>query len=152
MTIAEICNRGVVRATAGTSVRDAARLMRDQHVGSVVVVEDRGGREVPVGIVTDRDITVAVVALSLDPAVIEIGDVMAPRFVSVGTDWNIAEVLELMEMKGVRRMVVTAGDDSLYGIVTSDDFVSALASDLIRLSRVPATGREREQKQRRAVR
>jgi predicted transcriptional regulator len=151
MKITELCNRNVVRAASTTPVFEAARLMRDRHVGSVVVFEQQNGREVPIGIVTDRDITVAVVALGLDPAVIEVGDIMAPRFASVDADWAVDEVVELMEVKGVRRMVVTDGDGSLYGIVAADDAVSFLAEQLTRLAGIAVAGRRREMQLRQAA-
>lgn len=151
MKVTELCTRNVVRATASMPVYEAARLMRERHVGSVVVTQRQDGREVPIGIVTDRDITVAVVALGLDPAVIEIGDVMSPRFASVRSDWSVAEVIELMEVKGVRRMVVTEGDGSLYGIVAADDAVAYLAEQLTRLSGISTAARRREIELRQAA-
>jgi CBS domain-containing protein len=62
MTIGDICNRNVVVAPKGEMVTDAAMRMRTSHVGALVVVENRNGRHVPIGIVTDRDIVVAAVA------------------------------------------------------------------------------------------
>ncbi len=64
MAVGEICNREVVIAEKTLSVVDAAQLMRTHHVGDLVVVEERAGRRLPVGIVTDRDIVVEVVAVS----------------------------------------------------------------------------------------
>ena len=66
MAIGEMCSRDVVLAPTGTSVRAAAQLMREYHVGAIVVVNELGGRRVPVGILTDRDIAIAVVAKGLD--------------------------------------------------------------------------------------
>ncbi|HEX7889737.1 MAG TPA: CBS domain-containing protein [Ramlibacter sp.] len=151
MTIGEVCNRNVVHAAAGVSVREAARLMREQHVGTVVIVDERNGARFPVGIVTDRDIAIAVVALGLDPAVIEAGDLMAPRFAAVDESWGIAEVVQLMQVKGVHRMVVTAGDGALLGIVAKDDLLSLLAEELSALANISSSGREREARLRRAV-
>jgi len=64
MNIGEICVRNVIDCRATTSVADAARLMREQHVGDLVVVEARGGKHFPIGMITDRDITVRAVAQS----------------------------------------------------------------------------------------
>lgn len=151
MGIGEFCNRKVVHAGRGMSVREAAQLMRESHVGSVVVVEQKNGRQAPIGIVTDRDIAVAVVALGLDPAIIQIGDLMAPRFASVSQDWGLAEVIEVMQLKGVRRMVVTDADGGLFGIVSADDIVSALAEELTAIARIAPAGREHEARIRQAA-
>jgi predicted transcriptional regulator len=151
MKVTEVCTRNVVRAPASASVYEAARLMRERHVGTVVVIEYKDGREVPIGIVTDRDITVAVVALGLDPAVINIGDVMSPRFASVDADWSVEEVIELMEVKGVRRMVVTHSDETLYGIVAADDAIAYLADQLNKLSGISTAARRREIELRQAA-
>jgi CBS domain-containing protein len=151
MTIAEVCNRNVVHAPASTTVMEAARLMRERHVGSVVVVDEGELRRTPIGIVTDRDITIAVVALGLDAAVIRIADVMAQRFACVQGDWEVSEVIQVMQAKGVRRMVVVGADGSLEGIVTADDIVSRLADQLILLSGIATVSRERESRLRHAV-
>ena len=66
MPIGEFCNREVVFATRGTSIPEAAQLMRQYHVGDLVVVDEVNGKRVPVGIVTDRDIVIEIIAQSLD--------------------------------------------------------------------------------------
>jgi CBS domain-containing protein len=78
MTVGDICNRNVVVAPRGEMVTDAAKRMRTSHVGALVVVETRNGRHVPIGIVTDRDIVISVVAG--DPAYVHsllLSDVMS---------------------------------------------------------------------------
>lgn len=82
MAIGEICNRHVLFARREDTVKTAARLMREFHIGSVVVIDETNGLRQPVGIVTDRDITVAVLALGLDPEVIRVGDIMATELVT----------------------------------------------------------------------
>jgi len=67
MQAGEICNREVIVVERGVSVRKAASLMRQYHVGDLVVVEERAGTRVPVGILTDRDIAIVVVAMGVDP-------------------------------------------------------------------------------------
>ena len=66
MPIGEFCNREVVFATRETSIPEAAQLMRQYHVGDLVVVDEVNGKRVPVGIVTDRDIVIEIIAQSLD--------------------------------------------------------------------------------------
>jgi len=151
MPIGEICSREVVCAKRDTTVKTAARLMREQHVGSIVVVEEPEEERIPTGIVTDRDITVAVVALGLDPDVIQIGDIMGTNLVSVKEDWGIAEVVELFQLKGVRRLVVTDSNGYLVGIVAADDVLSLLAEEMSALASMVQGERKREAAMRKAA-
>ena len=151
MPIGEICSREVVCAKRDTTVKTAARLMREQHVGSIVVVEEPEEERIPTGIVTDRDITVAVVALGLDPDVIQIGDIMGTNLVSVKEDWGIAEVVELFQLKGVRRLVVTDSDGYLVGIAAADDVLSLLAEEMSALASMVQGERKREAAMRKAA-
>jgi predicted transcriptional regulator len=151
MPIGEICTREVVCAKRDTTVKTAARLMREQHVGSIVVVEEPEEKRIPTGIVTDRDITVAVVALGLDPEVIQIGDIMGANLVSVKEDWGIAEVVELFQLKGMRRLVVTDSDGYLVGIVAADDVLSLLAEEMSALASMVGGERKREAAMRKAA-
>ena len=151
MPIGEICTRDVVCAKRDTTVKTAARLMREHHVGSIVVVEEPEEKRIPTGIVTDRDITVAVVALGLDPEVIQIGDIMGANLVSVKEDWGIAEVVELFQLKGMRRLVVTDSDGYLVGIVAADDVLSLLAEEMSALASMVGGERKREAAMRKAA-
>jgi len=151
MPIGEICSREVVCAKRDATVKTAARLMREQHVGSIVVVEEPEDKRIPTGIVTDRDIVVAVVALGLDPEVIQIGDIMGTNLVSVKEDWGIAEVVELFQLKGVRRLVVTDSAGYLVGIVAADDVLSLLAEEMSALASMVGGERKREAAMRKAA-
>jgi CBS domain-containing protein len=144
MPIGEICSREVVCAKRDVSVKTAARLMREYHVGSIVVVDEPEDKRIPAGIVTDRDIAVAVVALGLDPKVIQIGDIMGSALVSVKEDWGVAEVVELMQLKAVRRLVVTDADGYLVGIVAADDVLCLLAEEMSALAAMVGGERKRE--------
>src|SRR5579859_5759940 len=126
MAIGEICSREVVFANRDATVKTAARMMREFHIGSVVVVDEQDGTRVPAGMVTDRDVAIAVVALGLDPEVIQIGDIMGSELVAVPEGTGIAEAVELMRLKGIRRLVVTDTGGDLVGIVASDDLLSLL--------------------------
>ena len=70
MTVGELCNRAVVFAREEETVREAARRMRDMHVGDLVIVREEDGRRVPVGIVTDRDLVVGPLAAGRGTAVV----------------------------------------------------------------------------------
>ncbi len=149
MTSGEICSREVVFVTREATVQTAAKLMRSHHVGTVVVVDDLNGRQVPVGIVTDRDIVVEVNAVDLDPDVITAGDIMAPELATVREDEGLLQTVEIMRYKGVRRLPVTGGDGSLVGIVSMDDLFGALTEQLTEMTRILSRGREHEIRNRR---
>jgi CBS domain-containing protein len=83
MTIGEICSREVVYVARSESCARAARLMRENHVGSLVVVAQPGAPVMPLGMITDRDLAVGVMALGLDPEKILVEAVMRPRIALV---------------------------------------------------------------------
>jgi CBS domain-containing protein len=136
MPISEICNREVVIVQSGSAVLEAAQLMRQHHVGDVVVVEERGGVRVPVGIVTDRDLVVEIMAPELDQRVITVGDIMIPELVTVEENAGVSETIEYMRAKGVRRVPVVDNSGGLVGILTLDDLLELLAEELLALAKL----------------
>lgn len=144
MSAGELCNRKVAIAEKTLSVADAARLMRRLHVGDLVVIEERDGRRQPVGIVTDRDIVVEVVAASMDPEALTIGDVMGPELATVRENEDLFETLRYMRDKGVRRMPVVDQAGGLVGILTLDDLLGLLAEEMTGLARLVSHERQRE--------
>ena len=144
-TIASILNRSVAFTTRETTVAAAAKLMRHGHVGSLVVVDRmNGGKRMPIGIVTDRDIVVEVIATGLDPAVITVGDIMAQELVVGRESDSVLETLEIMRFKGVRRLPTVGADGQLIGIVTVDDLLEVLAEELGELAKIVAHEQSRE--------
>ena len=148
MAIGEVCTRVVVVARRGESVATAAQLMRERHVGCVVVVDEDGGRRVPAGILTDRDIVVAVVAPGLDPAVILVGDVMSAELLSIDEGAGIAETVELMRARGIRRLPVTDAAGTLIGLVAADDILSLLAEEIAGIAGMVSREEKRERTSR----
>jgi CBS domain-containing protein len=148
VAIGEICSRNAVFARRNESVATAARLMRESHVGCLVVVDEIDGDRIPVGILTDRDITVAVVAPGLDANTMQVGDVMSADLLTVNEDAGVAETVELMRVRGIRRLPVTDADGRLVGLVASDDIMSLLAEEMSGLTGMIA----REEKRERTVR
>ena len=149
MAIGEICNREVVYAARDTTVQAAAKLMRHYHVGSLVVIDEFGGKRIPVGIVTDRDIVIEVDATELDPKVITIGDIMTSQLATVPESEGLLETMEVMRAKGVRRLPVVGGEGQLVGIVTIDDLLEILAEELTDLTRIVSKEQAREIQSRR---
>ncbi len=144
MPVGEICSREVVIAERGLSVVEGARLMRTHHVGDLVVVEAQGGRTVPVGIVTDRDVVVEVVAAGVNPEALTVGDIMAAGVATVRESEGLYETLRYMRDKGVRRMPVVDREGALVGILTLDDLLGLLAEEMTELAKLVSHERQRE--------
>jgi len=136
MSVGQYCNRQVVTTEKTTEIREIARMMRQRHVGTVVVVERRGDEEFPIGIVTDRDLVVEVVAQNLAPETVTVGDVMSSKLITAREDDNFWHTLDRMSAKGVRRLPIVTESGALVGILTVDDILTALTvgfSDMTRL-------------------
>ncbi|SDH71964.1 MULTISPECIES: CBS domain-containing protein [unclassified Nitrosomonas] len=144
MSIGEICKREVVIVQREDAVLQAAKLMRQHHVGDVVVVDDRDGKRVPVGIVTDRDLVVEVIAPELNPNTITVGDIMVSDFATIRESAGVFESIQYMRIKGVRRMPVVDDDSNLIGIVTLDDLLALLSEELDALVKLMAHEQQKE--------
>lgn len=149
MPISEICNREVVIVQRDSTVHEAAKLMRQHHVGDVVVVEERKGVQVPVGIVTDRDLVVEIMAPDLLQMVITVGDIMAPKLVTVKDSTGIYEAIQYMRGEGVRRLPVVDSNGGLIGILTLDDLLELLAEEMLELSKLVKHEQKKESANRR---
>jgi CBS domain-containing protein len=144
MSVGEICNREVVIAGKALSVREAAQLMRNHHVGDLMVVDERNGRKHPIGIVTDRDIVLEVVAPGVNPETLAVADIMGLELVAVRESEGVFEALRYMRDKGVRRMPVVDSAGGLVGIITLDDLLSLLAEEMTELAKLVSHERQRE--------
>lgn len=136
MSVGQYCNRHVITTDRATEIREIARMMRHHHVGTVVVVERRGDKDYPIGIITDRDLVVEVLAQNLSPETVTVGDVMSSGLVTAREDDNFWRMLDRMSAKGIRRLPVVDEEGVLVGILTVDDILTALAvglSDVTRL-------------------
>ncbi len=149
MPIGDICVRDVVTATRETTIVEAAQLMRVNHVGDLLVVEGSNGSRAPVGIITDRDIVVAVVALRLDASVLSVGDVMGTQLETVGEHEGVFETIQQMRKAGIRRIPVVNRQGGLVGIVSVDDLVQLLAEEMTELSKLISREQRKEAHARR---
>ena len=150
MQAAELCNRQVVTASRDMSIPDAARLMRDQHVGSLVVTDTREGKAMPVGILTDRDIVIEIISKDISLNEVTVGDIMTYALLKVTEDENIFDVAQRMRARGVRRVPVISETGALVGILALDDMLELLSEELSLLARLTARESEQEQKKRTA--
>lgn len=145
MQIGEICTREVVVAQRDTTVLAAAQLMRHYHVGDLLVVEEPDGARVPVGIVTDRDIVIGVIAPELDPKILTLGDIMGQELATAKEGDGVFETIQLMCFKGVRRVPVVDSKGALAGIVSLDDLIEVLAEETAEMARLIAREQQKEQ-------
>ncbi len=145
MPIGDFCKRDVVVTDRNATVMAAARLMRDNHVGAVVV-GDANGR--PVGIVTDRDMVVEVLACGLDPETILVEDIMLESLHTVSEREGVFTTIRLMREHGVRRLPVVNGTGELEGIISLDDLIALLATETEEISKLIARERTKETRQR----
>ncbi len=149
MPISEICNREVVIVQRSDTIFETARLMREHHVGDVVVVEDRDGVRIPVGIVTDRDLVVEIMAPALDQTIFTVGDIMVPDLATVKEQAGVSETIAYMRTKGVRRVPVVNAHGGLVGILTLDDLLELLAEELLALAKLVKHEQKKEMMNRR---
>lgn len=126
-----------------TTVLVLAQLMRQHHVGALVVV-DANEKSRPVGIVTDRDLVLGVMAEGLDPAVFTAGDIMSVELVTASPDMDAMEAIDLMRRHRLRRLVIADTAGRLVGIVTMEDVLALLTRELENLAAGLAGARDRE--------
>ena len=124
--LGKICTKPVVTTSAQMTVDQAARAMRSKNVGALVVVN--AGR--PVGMLTDRDIVVEVVARGMDPEEVRVGDVMVKKPVTIRQDLGIFDAARTFAKTGVRRLPVVTGSGVLVGVITMDDVLMLLGNEM----------------------
>jgi CBS domain-containing protein len=144
VTVRDLAAHEVVTVTPSATLAECAQIMRNQHVGSIVVIDDQESRDQPRGIVTDRDIVVEAVALGLDPTTLTAGDVMTTPLATVADSDDILDALARMREHGVRRLPVLGEGGHLSGIVTVDNLLEALAEQLDAVVSVIKTEQSRE--------
>jgi len=148
MSAGEICNREVIVIQRDATIVEAAKLMRQFHVGALIVVEKRDGRQIPAGIVTDRDLVVEVVATELDAAVITVGDIMATEVFTIKESTASHEAIEFMRRKTIRRLPVVDESGDLTGILTLDDALQLLSEELLDLAKLVRYEQKKETRHR----
>jgi CBS domain-containing protein len=150
MNIGEISTVQTVFCKRGETVQGAALLMRKHHVGDLVVVDqpDPEHERVPVGILTDRDIVVSVIALGLDPSSLQVGDIMTDDLLTVEEHDDVYETIERMRFRGIRRVPVVNSAGGLTGIISADDLLEFLADEMSELSRISPHQQAQEKRAR----
>ncbi len=149
MVVGEICNREVVICLSDDSIHEAARLMRNHHVGDVIVVETNNNQNRPIGILTDRDIVLEVLAEDVDSNDVAVKDIMSHDLVAVKEEDQLIETIHLMRNKGVRRVPVVNQQGGLEGILAVDDAIEVITELMVDLVRLFEHEARREHKSRR---
>lgn len=149
VTVGEFCNRRVITIGKTDTVLEAARRMRAHHVGSLIIVEEAAGTVKPVGIVTDRDIVVGVVATA-SPYLesLQVGDLVTEPLVTARERESLVDAIKRMRGNGIRRMPVVNDEGALQGIIAFDDLLEFLSDELSELSALVSREQRREAQRR----
>lgn len=153
MNIANLCKRRVISIGVDATLREAAALMRKEHVGALLVTANAADGAPPraIGMLTDRDLALEVLARDLDAHGMRVGQVASRGLVTVPENGDLSQAVAAMEAAGVRRLVVTADSGEVTGFVAADDLLAALADELSGLSRALRKGMSREAQQRESI-
>jgi signal-transduction protein with cAMP-binding, CBS, and nucleotidyltransferase domain len=144
LRIKDVAVHQPVTARTSESIGTCARRMHDEHVGCLVVVEHSDGAEFPIGMLTDRDIAIEVVAFGLDPATLTAGDVMSEQPAVVEEDDDLLDALAHMRERGVRRLPVVRPDGALTGMLALDNLLEAVGEEIDGVVGVMRAQRTRE--------
>ena len=149
VNVGAVCTREVVVAAATEPLLGVASLMRQHHVGTVVLVAGRGGKNHPTGIISDRDLVVEGIARAPDRiADLTAGDLITRELVTVQEDDTIDHALEVMRSHGVRRLPVVDAAGALIGILATDDLIDLFAGRLAAVAAVTAKAQRVERETR----
>jgi CBS domain-containing protein len=151
MKAAKLCKHPVITGRRDMTIKEAAALMRAEHVGALVIVDDLDDTK-PVGMLTDRDIVVGGVALGLDLDVITAEMLMTDNLVMVKASDTSDQVFTKMRTYGARRMPVVGNDGALVGILTMDDLIEEIGKELATLGKSATSAGARESKRRATLR
>lgn len=147
MNVRALCDTQVATIRATDELSAAAALMRDRHVGYLVVADPLplGGWSKPVGVLTDRDIVVEVLAKNLDPKAVTVEDIMTRSPVVVDESRSLDHALGEMRRVGIRRIPVVSATGQLIGVLSLDTVVEQLSKELAELSGSIRSERRMEQ-------
>ena len=148
MNIGDVCTREVVLIHHAAPLQEAAALMRERHVGTLLVTgASADGVQSVVGIVTDRDLAIEALARALDPQT-PIARLASANLAALPAGASVDEAITVMKERGVRRLLVSADGRQLVGIVSLDDLLGALGHEVAELARAVKKGIEREAAER----
>ena len=144
MLLGEACNREVIITDSSCTVLKAAKLMREYHVGSIVIIKKEQEINKPIGIITDRDIVIEVISKNTIPDMVKLSEIMSTELVTGKDTDELWASLQNMRTHGVRRMPVIDKNGSLVGIITADDILELFSEELQDVIRLIAVEQEKE--------
>jgi len=130
MTIGALCTHKVITVDRDIDIAAAANVMRENHIGYLIVTDAKSGGGTPIGVLTDRDIVVKVTAKDVDPHSLTVGDVMTPEPLTAAVDDGVSETLHHMRRLGVRRVPVVGESGQISGVLSLDDVIDHLVAQL----------------------
>ncbi len=133
MTVGKYCERELEPLSRDASLQEAALMMRSHHVGEVIVVDKLDGKNIPVGVVTDRDLVIEIMALAVDVEQISVGNIMSLELITVRHDYSLSDTLDIMQRHGVRRLPVVDNSGALLGIINIEVILKVLCQDLSKM-------------------
>ena len=136
MKVGEMCSRGVVSVFESASLRDVAALMKERHVGAIVVIAKFPTTPQPAGIITDRDIVRAQLTHVADLSRLSVADVMTRSPLTLHSDQELEDAIETMRARGVRRAPVVNARGDLVGFLSTDDLIAEVARQVSTLARL----------------
>ncbi|HEX6172546.1 MAG TPA: CBS domain-containing protein [Candidatus Binatia bacterium] len=126
MSLKSYCRKPVIRISPETSITEACQLMEQNNIGCLIAEQE--GKLC--GIVTDRDIALRVTGSKRDPDKTKVQDIMTPDPIRVSVDKDLHHLTALMHAYHVRRVPIVNGFDTTLGLVTLDDLIAQLGSDI----------------------
>ncbi len=133
MFVGQYCDKKISTLTQDSSILDAAQVMRKNHVGEVIIVEKKMGKVIPVGLITDRDLVVEILAMEIDIETINLGCIMCIELVTVNYDSSLNKALEIMQHHGIRRAPVVGNKGELIGIINIEAVIKVLSQDMAKI-------------------
>jgi predicted transcriptional regulator len=135
MKVSDICKRGVIAVDNTVNVTAAAELMRQQHVGFLIVYRLGDEMRRPIGVLTDRDIVIEIVAKSVDPASVTVGDLMTRQPLVTNGHEELGDVLLAMRNAGIRRVPVVDTRGALMGVVACPEGTVKMLDEAVAAAR-----------------
>lgn len=135
MSIKNLCNKKVITIKKDATLNNVSELMLKNHIGSIVVVETINGKQIPAGIVTDRDIALTVGAIS-KPGEIRVDQIMQSNPIVIKESDSMYETIGKMNRHGVKRLPVISDHGALCGIISADDILTLMGDDISKLTKI----------------
>jgi len=149
MHAAEICNREIVIVNGSETLEEAASMMREYHVGTLVVVNNADGKRIPLGIITDRDIVVGGLALGGNRyKELRVVDLISPNLITADENDDLLIVLKRMRSAAVRRIVIVNSKGGLEGILALDDILMILSEEIADIAKIVSREQDKEKRVR----